>query len=119
MVIVINITIRKRIREIMQLKGYFQQELANEIGIAMNSLYHYEKNRKMSLAKVIANIAKALNVSADYLLGLSGNPVPKDDSFDLSDYFQDSVKQAPEKLIEIGNQLIKLGRKMKEDLENK
>jgi len=116
MTMVINMTIGERIREIRQLRGYSQQELASKIGIAMNSLYHYEKNRKMPSAEVLANIAKALNVSADYLLGLSDNPIPKNDNFDLSNYLSESIKRAPEKLIEIGEVLIELGKQIKKDL---
>ena len=65
--------IGKRIEEILQSNGISQRELADKCKITEVSMSRYIRGQRVPKATVIATIADALNVSADYLLG--GNEV--------------------------------------------
>jgi len=114
---VIGVTIGERIKQMRQIRGYSQQELASKIGIAMNSLYHYEKNRKTPSAEVVAKLAEALGVSADYLLGLTDDPTPKEGPFNLSQYFSKDFVSTPANLRRIAQELLKIAERMEKELE--
>lgn len=61
-------TIGDRIRKARTAKGYTQEQLAKILGIAKSTVAGYETgNRSLDAVKINA-IAKALNVSGDYLL---------------------------------------------------
>lgn len=60
-----------RIKTQRKLKGWTQAELAQKVGIARASLANMEANRQtVDPAKMIA-FARILNVTSDYLLGLT------------------------------------------------
>lgn len=65
----------KRFREKFNLK---QGTVAESIGILQQLYYKYESGRVTPSANVIYRLARAYGVSADYLLGLSDNPLPTD-----------------------------------------
>lgn len=50
-----------------------QQEVANAVGILKQVYQRYEYGRDPAIS-VLCKIAKAYNVSVDYLIGLSDNP---------------------------------------------
>lgn len=70
-----------RTREIRRIS---QADLAEMVGIGMQQIYRYENGKTEPDGDVVAKIAQALNVSADYLLGLTDSPVPYIDA-DLTD----------------------------------
>lgn len=53
-----------------------QRELADKINIDETKISRYIKNRAEPSISTVAKIAKALNVSADYLLGLKEEMTP-------------------------------------------
>ena len=67
--------VNSRLKEIMHRRGKNSTELADIIGIS-------ERNMRRIVAggttsdESVASLAKALEVSADYLLGLSDDPTP-------------------------------------------
>lgn len=65
----------KRFREKFNLK---QGTVAESIGILQQLYYKYESGRVTPSANIIYRLARAYGVSADYLLGLSDNPLPTD-----------------------------------------
>ena len=83
--------IGQRLRETRLQRGLSQQEAASRAGISMNSLYHYEKGNKVPSAVVLARLAEVLNVSTDYLLGLTDDPSPK--SGGLPDYLREKLEE--------------------------
>ena len=97
--------IGQRLRETRLQRGLSQQEAASRAGISMNSLYHYEKGNKVPSAVVLARLAEVLNVSTDYLLGLTDDPSPK--SGELPDYIQKKLEEC-EKCEKILNSIRKL-----------
>lgn len=66
-----------RIRAIMDKRKMKQKDLAEKSGISRQSIGYYADGSNIPNAEVLAKIAKALDVSADYLLGLSDDESPK------------------------------------------
>ena len=62
--------IGQRIREVRQLRGISQQWLARRAGISKQAMYAIETGEVDPRATRIIDIAKALRVSTDYLLGV-------------------------------------------------
>jgi transcriptional regulator with XRE-family HTH domain len=66
-----------RVREARERLGLSQEQLAQQIAIERNTLWYIEAGRtKHPRADQIAALAQALQVSADYLLGLTDDPTP-------------------------------------------
>lgn len=65
--------------------GVQQKELASLIGTTQSQISEYENGRHSPPAEIVASIAKALRVSADWLLGLSDDPIPSRRKSDLTD----------------------------------
>lgn len=66
-------TFAKRLKESRTNKDYTQEELATMIGIAKSTLAGYEKgNREPDFTKLI-KLTEILEVTSDYLLGISDN----------------------------------------------
>ena len=61
---------KKRVKDIMQNKGLKQSDLAKMTGITEATISRYCNGRRTPNIKVLVKIAKILNVSTDYLLGI-------------------------------------------------
>ena len=68
------LTFCNRIKEIRILKNIKQTELAEFLNIQPRALRFYESGEREPNFETLINICKYLNVSSDYLLGLSDNP---------------------------------------------
>lgn len=73
-----------RIRAIREMRGYTQEELAERMGINTHNIWRWENGESKPNGDTIAQIAKVLEVSADYLLGLNNDPMPGLQQTDLS-----------------------------------
>lgn len=62
---------KDRLRELRAEKGLTQQELGDAIGLHGMSISGYERGVKKPSFEALDNLADALNVSIDYLLGSS------------------------------------------------
>lgn len=75
-----------RLRTIRNLRGLTQQELAERAGVNQQAIARYEKNITEATDGALTSIARALNITSDYLLGLSDLPTPVSNVFnDISD----------------------------------
>lgn len=63
------------LRECMERKGVTQTALANMIGMQRQTVSLYMNGQSSPNAEILTDIANALGVSADYLLGLSVVPI--------------------------------------------
>lgn len=63
-----------RIRAARENKGYSQRELARLLGIGINQINRYEVGAHDPSSTMLTIIAEALDVSTDYLVGLSDVP---------------------------------------------
>lgn len=55
--------------------GLTQDELAKRAGTTSVSISCYERGTRFPTADILAGIAMALNVSSDWLMGLSGDSI--------------------------------------------
>lgn len=62
------INIGKRVRKTREHYGFTREQLAEMAGISPQFLVHIENGTKSMASNTICNLARALNVSADYLL---------------------------------------------------
>lgn len=77
-------TVNERIGDLRTGKGLQQKELAEMIGVSASQLSRIENGETTNInADTIAKLARALNVSTDYILGLTTVSVPK--SYDISE----------------------------------
>jgi transcriptional regulator with XRE-family HTH domain len=60
----------KRLAKLRKAAGYTQQQLADEIGATRRMIAYYEAESQHPPANMLVDLAKALNVSADTLLGI-------------------------------------------------
>ncbi len=65
-----------RVKSIREFHGITQEQLAEQIGVAVLQINRYENNKTEPNGETVGKIALALQVSADYLLGLTDDPVP-------------------------------------------
>jgi transcriptional regulator with XRE-family HTH domain len=56
-------------------RGYTQESLAQALGIEKKQVSRWETGSTIPGSEKLADIARVLNVSTDYLLGLSDNPI--------------------------------------------
>lgn len=64
----------QRLSEELRKNRITQKALANNIGITEVSISRYMNGFRVPRSSVVANIAAALHVSTDYLLGISSDP---------------------------------------------
>lgn len=64
------ISFGKRLAKLRKAAGYTQQQLADEIGATRRMIAYYESESQHPPANRLADLARALNVSADALLGI-------------------------------------------------
>jgi transcriptional regulator with XRE-family HTH domain len=60
----------KRLAELRKTAGYTQQELADELGVSRRVIGYYESESQHPPANLLVELAYALNISADELLGI-------------------------------------------------
>lgn len=63
-----------RLRAVREQHGLTQEELAQRIGLSRSQIQRLEKGGSEPSTETIANLAHALDVSMEYLLGLSEKP---------------------------------------------
>jgi len=66
----------KRLKFIRKQLGITRKELGKITGIDPSLISRYERGERTPTIDNLSIIAKALNISADYLLGLTDNPTP-------------------------------------------
>jgi len=79
------IKIGDRIKQKRQSAGLTQEELATRLGSSQQQIYKYERGVNEPSASVIFELARILNTTSDWLLGLTDNDErPLRDDRDLS-----------------------------------
>lgn len=64
----------KRLRETREKLNLTRQELSNASGVSQSMIYYYEKGEKIPSVTAFYSLCKALNMSADYMLGFAEFP---------------------------------------------
>lgn len=73
----INQYVGKRIQEIRKEKGLKQDYIADKLDINRSNISKYEKGKNAIPLDILKEISKILNISTDYLLGLTECKTPK------------------------------------------
>jgi transcriptional regulator with XRE-family HTH domain len=74
----------KRLKWARERRGITQEELAEKLGVSLRTITRYENQSGDDLLR---DVSQALDVSADYLLGLSNDPNPrKNDEISNEEY---------------------------------
>jgi transcriptional regulator with XRE-family HTH domain len=61
----------QRLKNVLTERGMMQKELAEKIGVHEMAISRYVHGGRIISVPILIDICKALNVSADYLLGLT------------------------------------------------
>jgi transcriptional regulator with XRE-family HTH domain len=76
---------KDRLRAVRLNNDLTQEELAVKIGTDIKQISRWESGKFSPNLETLVEIARALNVSADYLLGISDDPAPHERIDNLSD----------------------------------
>ena len=68
--------IAQRLREVRTSQKLTQEQFADKIKYARNTVMCWETGRRLPGSDAISSIATQFNVSSDYLLGLTDTPHP-------------------------------------------
>ena len=98
-----------RLRELRKSKDLSQYYIAQELGIPRTTYANWEQGKADPNLEMLARLAEVLNVSTDYLLGLTDDPAPR--SGKLPDYIQKKLEEC-EKLSKKLEEFRKLARKI-------
>ena len=63
----------KNLQKVREAKGYTQVKLSMMAGVTQQSITYYETGTRVPSFEVAVKLAKALNTSIDYLIGMSDN----------------------------------------------
>lgn len=63
--------IQKKLRECIKNSSYTQKEIAKQIGVSPQTVSKYMKNNIFPALDTLAKLCNLLDVSADYILGLT------------------------------------------------
>lgn len=66
----------ERLRKLRKERSISQVRLSIEIGVAQETISAYERGKAVPTCENLVNMAKFLNTSTDYLLGLSDIKLP-------------------------------------------
>lgn len=66
-----------RLRDIRRDLGLSQESLADALGIGNRQIWRYENGETQPSGDMVAQIARVLGTSSDYLLGLVDDPSPR------------------------------------------
>lgn len=61
----------ERLSRVRKQRGITQKEMAMELNISVNAYQNYEYGKREPNQKILFRICQKLNISADYLIGLS------------------------------------------------
>lgn len=85
-------TFDQRLRKTMKEKGKRQADIVNNFDISRQAMSNYYSGRTLPDASKIVELATALDVSADYLLGLTDMMPSKDSSGDNAVLSKEAIK---------------------------
>ena len=63
----------KNLQAVREAKGYTQVKLSIMVGVSQQSITYYETGTRVPSFDVAAKLAKVLNTSIDYLVGIDNN----------------------------------------------
>lgn len=61
----------ERLEEAMKLRGKNRKSLASDIGVSAQTISYYVNDERLPDVEILSKVAKALDISADWLIGLT------------------------------------------------
>lgn len=92
--------------------GISQQDLAEVLQTTQNQIWRYENGKNDPTGEVIVSIAQALDISADWLLGLTDEVKPFHGESDLSDVEREMITIMRQKSPEGQRKLVDVAKVM-------
>ncbi|MDF2595675.1 MAG: transcriptional regulator [Clostridia bacterium] len=98
---------KERLLEQLKKSGVTQQELAFKTEITPATISRYITGKRKPTGENVNRIAKELGISADYLLGITNNPIANNDQVNvgskqkLFDYLKDKDEDYAELVLDI------------------
>jgi transcriptional regulator with XRE-family HTH domain len=80
----------ERLRQMRKKRGLTLQDVADKLGVARSTYAGYESGYRQPDLEGLAKIAEILKTSADYLLGLTDNPYPKEPTRNLKELLKEN-----------------------------
>jgi transcriptional regulator with XRE-family HTH domain len=80
-----------RLKERRNRLGLTQEELAHQLGMGVRQIHRYESGTNDPSSEVVVKLAQFLNVTTDYLLGLTDDPHGEITFSDLSETEQQLI----------------------------
>jgi len=74
----------QRLKSVREWRGLSQEDLASRIHVGTQQIWRWENGKTTPNADYIARLARALDTTADYLLGLTDDPQTQLEESDLS-----------------------------------
>ena len=102
-------TFAKRLKEAREARGMGQSELARKAEMVPSAIGHFEGNRRKPSFANIRTLAKALNVSSDFLLGRSSSMEGATTAFRGEAQLSDDDREFIQQMIDLRNQDKKKG----------
>jgi len=94
----------ERLRQAREARAINQTELAAKAGLQPSAIGHFEKNRRKPSFANIRSLAKALNVTSDYLLGRTNKMVGATTAFRGEEKLTDGDREHIQMMIDLMNQ---------------
>lgn len=66
----------ERLRELRQARGFTHERLAELLNLNPKQIWRYETNQTDPNGEIVARMARLFEVSTDFLLGVSDDPMP-------------------------------------------
>lgn len=102
----------KRMKQRRLQLGISQQDLAAVLQTTQNQIWRYENEKNDPTGEVIVAIAQALDISADWLLGLTEDIKPFQGESDLTDMEREIISIMRQKSLEGQRQLVNVAKAM-------
>lgn len=77
--------IGSRLRQLRQARGLTQEDLAERVNMSTPGVNRYEREKTEADLSIVIRLARELETSSDYLLGLTDDPRPPGVVSDLSE----------------------------------
>lgn len=75
---------KTRIKELRNKHNLTMSELGDKLGVGKSAIAGYESGQRNPKIETLHKLSSIFNVSADYLLGLTDNPTPVEESTNLA-----------------------------------
>lgn len=96
----------ERISELMSQYGLSQKELATKVGVTESAMSYYVKGKRIPRSDVFTRMAKALNTTTDYLLGITASPSTDAKQDDLQ-YLQRNLRRLDSQQLKKAENILK------------